>query len=1729
MEEYLGKTFEKEFEGLGIVKGTVRSYESESGLFEVVYEDGDSEELDAIEVVALLGGGSHSADYGFSREPCPVVGRKPKKRRRIGEEAGNSGCNLAAAAADGMGESSGVSSDGHEKGGVTLNLNLNDHHPMLNFDLNGDVDLNDDGGGGVGRVDLDLNLNEGLDLNTGVDVSVEYNTLGRVEENLSRSNVIDLNADPNEDANCAFAKDDSLECVSLVIKEKSHSFDLNLEAGEEEPTNLDVKCDMKDKGITVPQADSSSQKHERPPIVLALCCQNVGRPSMNLRRGLTGNKFVDGSLKEVELNLVDTGPAGVGCGNGISSISGKRRGRKRKSLSDAPDDMTEPMLRRSTRKARRAGLSSHDNDTETVVPDAANDPLSSPAQSVVSDEKLTVSSHEDSEERNFLPPKPELPPSSDKLDLEGISVLDIFSVYALLRSFSSLLFLSPFELEDFVASIKCNTPTVLFDSVHVSLLQMLRKHLESLGSESSESSSNCLRSLNWDLLDSVTWPIFLVEYLLTHNSGIKVAFDICHLKLFESDYYKQPTSVKIEILHCLCDDVIEVEAIRSELSRRTVITKPNIDFDQNMKLDSIKKRRVTTDLATGSCLTEDVDDETDDWNSDECCLCKMDGNLICCDGCPAAFHSKCVGIASSLLPDGDWYCPECIINRKVPWIKVGKSIRGAELLGIDPYGQLFYSCCSYLLVSDSWGDGSSFKYYDRNDLPAVIRALKSSEVVYRTLLVAISKLWDASSLIDGATSDLYSQNKVVCEDFPMMPLQQNNDIVNGEKPMEMVMISTCSGDQGCEKSESVDLSAKMEKQLGSSEESTDLSQAQLSNQNSSRSGMQYDSESKQQYIDAYVNFYSFAHSASSIVEELTHKPSDKSTEDALRSEEEIISAQLKAISKRSADFCWSNIQNLNVDARKEKCGWCFSCKVPECKRNCLFLMNDTGPAPERFSSEALCASKRNTRKGHLVDIMYHIICIEDRLHGLLLGPWLSPMYSQMWRESVLAASDVASLRIPLLNLELNLRQLALSAEWFKNVDSLATIGSACHIVTNRGRVSSRHGMGKKVLHSDLKSNPSSNAGSGLGLFWWRGGRLSRQLFSWKVLPRSLASKAARQGGCKKIPGILYPDGAELAKRSKFVAWRAAVETSGSVEQLALQVRDLDAHIRWNDIGNVNILTMIDKESKKPDRSFKKVIIRRRSSRGQVVKYLLDFGKRRFLPEIVLKYGSMLEESLDKRKRYWLEETYVPLHLLKAFEEKRIACKSNKLSPIKPSESKNIIKKPFKKKGLSYLFSKAEKSENDKCGHCNRDVLIREAVSCQYCNGFFHKRHVRKSTGTIPAQCVYTCYKCLDGKHVKSKTKVKLGTKKNKNTSKILMALHSRTKRRCTKDKQLAHSQNNTNKDPVVMPLRRSARRAKILSVQEKNIKKKIGMTSGKFMKSRRGRPKILSVQEKNIKKKIGMTSGKFMKSRKRTSKKPTEAIQKKKRTQFFHIYWLNGLLLSQKPNDERVALFRSKKLFVLSGPLGAAVDSPKCSLCGELKSTLALNYIACEVCGDWFHGDAFGLTSERLDILIGFKCHKCRGSNHPVCPCMPIIRGSEAKLVGLKSDAMIESANLRHLEEKFQSHVESNRSCLSGDDDKKQLSNVTNVDNEEDGSLHVIGIAQTTLVMDGSARTDMQLQDEPILLNENFDNSSQKDQKPPEEWAFPNDKSSIEGDAMEIDDAPIGLWSKTWRQQRKPC
>ncbi|KAL5076881.1 hypothetical protein RYX36_015865 [Vicia faba] len=55
---------------------------------------------------------------------------------------------------------------------------------------------------------------------------------------------------------------------------------------------------------------------------------------------------------------------------------------------------------------------------------------------------------------------------------------------------------------------------------------------------------------------------------------------------------------------------------------------------------------------------------------------------------------------------------------------------------------------------------------------------------------------------------------------------------------------------------------------------------------------------------------------------------------------------------------------------------------------------------------------------------------------------------------------------------------------------------------------------------------------------------------------SLEKQYQEKSGFRKIPGILYPENSDFAKRSRCVAWRAAVEMSTSVDQLDLQATAL---------------------------------------------------------------------------------------------------------------------------------------------------------------------------------------------------------------------------------------------------------------------------------------------------------------------------------------------------------------------------------------------------------------------------------------------------------------------------------------------------------------------------------------------------------------------------------------------
>ncbi|XP_075875927.1 autoimmune regulator [Nelusetta ayraudi] len=46
-------------------------------------------------------------------------------------------------------------------------------------------------------------------------------------------------------------------------------------------------------------------------------------------------------------------------------------------------------------------------------------------------------------------------------------------------------------------------------------------------------------------------------------------------------------------------------------------------------------------------------------NDDECAVCKDGGELICCDGCPQAFHLTCLDPPLTSIPSGPWQCERC--------------------------------------------------------------------------------------------------------------------------------------------------------------------------------------------------------------------------------------------------------------------------------------------------------------------------------------------------------------------------------------------------------------------------------------------------------------------------------------------------------------------------------------------------------------------------------------------------------------------------------------------------------------------------------------------------------------------------------------------------------------------------------------------------------------------------------------------------------------------------------------------------------------------------------------------------------------------------------------------------------------------------------------------------------------------------------------------------------------
>jgi hypothetical protein len=76
------------------------------------------------------------------------------------------------------------------------------------------------------------------------------------------------------------------------------------------------------------------------------------------------------------------------------------------------------------------------------------------------------------------------------------------------------------------------------------------------------------RYVDWALLDALTWPTFLLEYLYLMGYSKSLGGKSFGRTLLGMEYYKLPVTTKLRLLQILCDHVTESVEIKAELEAR---------------------------------------------------------------------------------------------------------------------------------------------------------------------------------------------------------------------------------------------------------------------------------------------------------------------------------------------------------------------------------------------------------------------------------------------------------------------------------------------------------------------------------------------------------------------------------------------------------------------------------------------------------------------------------------------------------------------------------------------------------------------------------------------------------------------------------------------------------------------------------------------------------------------------------------------------------------------------------------------------------------------------------------------------------------------------------------------------------------------------------------------------------------------------------------------------------
>lgn len=111
-------------------------------------------------------------------------------------------------------------------------------------------------------------------------------------------------------------------------------------------------------------------------------------------------------------------------------------------------------------------------------------------------------------------------------------------------------------------------------------------------------------------------------------------------------YHNLSVEEKLNILEFLLDELLSIDTMAAEFSQR---------YDATSRSDFLYGEKSESEL-------KELLDADGDNHDEECGVCREIGEVVCCDGCVAAYHKECVAMYEVEGDLATWFCPECQIS-----------------------------------------------------------------------------------------------------------------------------------------------------------------------------------------------------------------------------------------------------------------------------------------------------------------------------------------------------------------------------------------------------------------------------------------------------------------------------------------------------------------------------------------------------------------------------------------------------------------------------------------------------------------------------------------------------------------------------------------------------------------------------------------------------------------------------------------------------------------------------------------------------------------------------------------------------------------------------------------------------------------------------------------------------------------------------------------------------------